>query len=121
RSASRGSQEADADLLGRTPSNMAAPFRLFLVHEKHEIVGNADWTFNFESGSSFREIANDAVGLCPAAKGDLSTFEGTVTGGLSLFFDGLQDIRGELPASKWGQMSAFVVAIGAKADIACYT
>jgi len=44
-----------------------------------------------------------------------------MTGGLPLFVHGLQDIRGELPASKWGQMSAFVFAIRGKADIACYT
>ena len=49
---------------------MAGPFGLFLVHEKREVVGNADWPFNFESGSSLREIANDTVDPCPAAKGD---------------------------------------------------
>jgi len=80
---------------------MAAPFRLFLVHEKREIVWNADWTLNFESGSGLREIANDAIDPCPAAKGDCSTFERTVTGSLPLFTHRLQDKRGELPASKW--------------------
>jgi hypothetical protein len=79
---------------------MAAPFRLFLVHEKREIVGNADWTFNFESGSGLREITNDAVDPCPAAKGDCSTFEGTVTGGLPLFVHGRQDKLAKLPTSK---------------------
>jgi hypothetical protein len=79
---------------------MAAPFRLFLVHEEHEIVWNADWTLNFESGSGLWEIANNAIDLCAAAKGDWSAFEGAVTGRLPLFTHGLQDTRAELPASK---------------------
>ena len=49
---------------------MTAPFHLFLINKKSEIIGNADGTLNVESGSGLREIANDAVDPGPAAKRD---------------------------------------------------
>jgi len=49
---------------------MTAPFRLFLIKKKSEIIGNADGTFDVESGSGLREIANDAVDPGTAAKRD---------------------------------------------------
>ena len=62
--------ETNANSFGGTPRNMTAPFRLFLIKKKSEIIGNADGTFDVESGSGLREIANDAVDPGTAAKRD---------------------------------------------------